>query len=141
MFLRLLTILLVVVQLLVPPGICICHFLPSAAPAHTAVDDDDDQACCACCRRSSPRPTHQHKQEKHSNHHGKPDNHVPCCPALHQTDASLAPAADPLALLALVAEVNPDRFSAPGMGTVFPIEPDTGPTAQRLYLTFCTLLI
>jgi hypothetical protein len=157
MTVRIVAILLVVLQMLVPPGICICQFVPHAdADEHEAMPDNGQpSSCCACCCGHSSPSVSPGEDGAHRDVIADSDNalhtldyaspadcpHLPGCPALRPADHHKpAQTADPVHTL-VAALVQGEASSVKSRPVIaVPGAPD-GPPRRPLYLTFRTLLI
>lgn len=143
MLMRFVTIVLVIVQVVVPQGMCICHLLPHvAADAHESHADEAESSTCCCCTAPSPGGAGDAHEKSDlrvdANPVGHP--HLPSCPALRPADAKMVQAVDPMLIAALLTHVNGGRLMAAPQ-TPFPIEVDASPPVRFLYLAYGALLI
>jgi len=138
--LRTITTLLVVLQMLVPPGMCVCQVVPHAgAPGHDDGEEAHHASCCGCreVETAPPAPGHGPVDPAAP---ARP-SHLPSCPALLPADhAKLVKPSDPLLLLADL-RAGPAPVTVPPPGAPLSSDPDPGPAGQRLYLTFRALLL
>lgn len=106
--------ILVAVSLLVPPGTCVCQFVPTGTPAaDTAARQARVPSCCHSCHERKAERDHT-PADSPANH--APGKHAPGCPALHgdvpattaapafalDLDATPAPRFDPVVVVSPV---------------------------------------
>jgi hypothetical protein len=156
---RTLVLLLILPMLLMPPGMCICPFVPignataASIPAPPdrersvgrAPSPQQDRACDSCCRaRTSAVPQRGDDQPTlpQSERPSTPGKHLPGCPAA-VGDLPLNVAVPPVKVQADFAA--PDNFSTPVCETAAPSDctrPVPTPTGSPpLFISHCTLLI
>ena len=150
---RTLLLLAVGLPMLMPPGVCVCQFVPyepggAAEPARTvdvsaALQDSADAQRCGCCRRDrSSGGDFTHGAAPAKNPGPVPGKHWPGCPAaIGAAPVKVAvPAPTPFQPDApaclFVAHTAEPRL--PSVSADFT---STAPAAPPLYLSHCTLLI
>lgn len=154
---RALVLLLILPMLLMPPGMCICQFVPignvsaASVPAppdrHPSVGHDSDPrpdcTCDSCCRaRAAAVPERGDDQPTQPPSDPGPGKHLPGCPAA-VGDVPLNAAVPPIKAQAdLVATAN---FFTPITETLVSRD-RTQPVPSRtssppLFISHCTLLI
>jgi hypothetical protein len=152
-------VLLVGLPLLMPPGMCVCQFVPcerSDVSAVTPSETDGTAPTCCCARkarreRADARPDASGLTAGDSSVKGsardrtpspRPANHDAGCPASLSVAFSKVSPANPLTVAA--ADRTGESVALPATPTLSFAMTDLaaeGPSALPLYLSHCTLLI
>lgn len=144
--------LLLLFPLLLPQGVCVCHFAsPTCAAAGTEDDEADSQAFAhnSCRDHEHSLDEQSHSAAERAGHrHGptpaeQPDQHTPGCPALKPAfvQRQAVDTATPLGASVCVLVCRLPDADAAGRHTPAAIWPDFGSPNRPLYLTLLTLRI
>jgi hypothetical protein len=157
--LRIVTSLLIVLQMLLPPGMCICQFVPQvcAEPLEVKAQDDhpvtSQRSSCCCCHKARATTSGHTDQIRsaarssseeglHSDDAPVHPSHDPDCPALRPADhAEVAETSQPLRLMIAALPHSFVCKTTMPPSTFAWEDAEDDPPERPLYIALRTLLI
>lgn len=157
---RIVVTFLVAVQAMLPPGMCLCQFVPFAAITHQApetvpaspasITAHVDESCCSCAACRSPVATAQPDDRAGTDRDPPPEHHplpTPTSPCSGCPVVSAGPAAR-VAILCVPEQAPFDTVVHFVVSTVEAVQPRAArpnllvnPVAPPLFVRHCALLI
>jgi hypothetical protein len=155
--LRALLCFLVTLQMLLPPGFCVCHFVhgcPTTRPVEPVTPDSENSlSCCCVCRNDrvevnvvrvqrDDQPVLLGSEGKSGLPTPADRPHAPGCPALQTVDHSKVAQRNNISLTSPAAPNGDSIFAATRSNQPLYLPTLANlPSSPPLFLAFCTLLI